>query len=101
MTARPTLPEPIVVHRSFKDRSRKNIITHTLKTWTTPSGTTLNLYDLRLYVTNKAGIDVPTQRGLTMSVRRLRDLIEGLTKTLREAEALDLIDGDDDEAAAP
>ncbi len=98
MSKRPTLDEQIVTHRSFKDRSRKKILTHILKSWTPPNGTTLNLYEFRVYFTDRDGIDKPTQAGITVSVNRLRDIHEGITKSLKKAQELGLLD--DDEAGS-
>lgn len=96
MTARrPTLPEPIVVDRFFKNR-RKDVMATTLSTF---KG--INVVDVRLFAMTKDGRNVPTPKGVTISVRRLRDLHAAITKALAKAESLGLLDGDDDEAAAP
>jgi Transcriptional Coactivator p15 (PC4) len=101
MTTRPTLPERIPF-RFFKNR-RKDVIAVTLQTYTPPNGAPLNVVDVRMFAMTKDGRNVPTPKGVSMSVRRLRDLHEAVGKALARAESLGLFDGadDDDPAAAP
>ena len=95
MTKRATLAEPIAF-RFFKNR-RKDVIAVTLQTYTPPRGEPLNVVDLRMFAMDKQGRNVPTPKGLTMSVRRLRDLHDATGKALARAESLGLIDGDGDD----
>jgi Transcriptional Coactivator p15 (PC4) len=96
MTAKITLPEPVVVGRFFRNR-RKDVIQGALSTFKD-----INVFDIRLFAMTKDGRNVPTPKGLTMSVRRLHDLHEMVTKLLKTAQELGLLDGadDDDEAAS-
>jgi hypothetical protein len=96
MTKRPTIAEPIAF-RFFKNR-RKDVIAVTLQTYTPPRGDPLNVVDVRMFAMDKLGRNVPTPKGVSMSVRRLRDLHAATGKALECAESLGLIDGDDDGA---
>jgi hypothetical protein len=97
MTVRPTLPEPISF-RFFKNR-RKDVIAVTLQTYTPPNGKALNVVDVRLFAMDKHGANVPTPKGISMSVPRLRDLYDAVGKALARAEKLGLLadDGASDE----
>jgi hypothetical protein len=100
MSTRPTLLEPIAF-RFFKNR-RKDVIAVTLQTYTPPRGAALNIVDVRMFAMTKDGRNVPTTKGVSIAVRRLRDLHEAISKALARAESLGLLDGaDDDEAATP
>jgi hypothetical protein len=90
---RPTLDEPITF-RFFKNR-RKDLIAVTLQTYTPPKGDPLNVVDIRMFAMDKQGCNKPTAKGVTMSVRRLRDLHAAISKALAKAEALDLINGEE------
>jgi hypothetical protein len=68
------------------------------QTYTPPSGDPLNVVDVRMFAMDKKGTNVATAKGVSMSVRRLRDLHEAVTKALAKAESLGLIDSDE---AAP
>lgn len=93
MAKRPELAEPIPF-RFFKNR-RKDVIAVTLQPFTPPGQETINVVDVRLFAMNKAGANVPTPKGVSMSVNRLRDLHEAITKALRKAQELGLLDGDE------
>lgn len=90
MSTRPTLPEPIIVDRFFKNR-RKDVVATTLSTF---KG--INIVDIRMHAMTKDGRNVPTPKGITVSVRRLRDLHAAVSKALAKVEELGLIDGDDE-----
>ena len=95
MGKRPELTEPIPF-RFFKDR-KKNVIAVTLQTSRPPEGTPLNVVDVRLFAMNRSGANVPTPRGVTMSVNRLVDLHEAVTRALKKAQDLGLLDGNEAE----
>lgn len=95
MSKSPTLPDPIAF-RFFKNR-RKDVIAVTLQTFAPKNGDPLNVVDVRMFAINKAGANVPTPKGVSMSVKRLRDLHEAVTKALAKAESLGLIDDESDE----
>jgi len=90
MSKRPTIAEPIAF-RFFKNR-RKDVVAVTLQTYTPPGGDPLNVVDVRMFAMDKKGANVATAKGVSMSVRRLRDLHEAVTKALAKAESLGLID---------
>ena len=92
MSKRPTIEEPISF-RFFKNR-RKDVIAVTLQTYVPPSGETLNVVDVRMFAMAKDGTNVPTGKGISMAVRRLRDLHLATGKALAKAEELGLIDGE-------
>ncbi|WP_426608640.1 hypothetical protein [Bradyrhizobium sp. McL0616] len=94
-TRKPELTEQIPF-RFFKNR-RKDVIAVTLQPFTPPGQETINVVDVRLFAMNKAGANVPTPKGVSMSVNRLRDLHEAVTKALCKAQELGLIDGEDAE----
>ncbi|MGB6435075.1 MAG: hypothetical protein WA832_21835 [Bradyrhizobium sp.] len=93
-----TLPEPIAF-RFFKNR-RKDVIAVTLQTFTPRSGDPLNVVDVRLFAINKQGCNVPTPKGVSMSVKRLRDLHDAISKALQKAEMLGLLDEPADDEGA-
>ncbi|WP_038968032.1 hypothetical protein [Bradyrhizobium diazoefficiens] len=94
-TRKPELTEPIPF-RFFKNR-RKDVIAVTLQTYTPDGGDAINVVDVRLFAMNKRGANVPTPKGVSMSVNRLRDLHEATGKALRKAEELGLLNGEDAE----
>lgn len=87
MTARrPTLDEPVIVSRFFKNR-KHDIIVVSLSTF---EGR--NLVDVRQHFTNKEGKDQRTTKGVTMLVLRLPDLAKSINAALIKARALGLLD---------
>jgi hypothetical protein len=90
MSERVTLPEPIAF-KFFKNR-RKDVCAVTLQTFAPKNGEPLNVVDVRLFTMNRQGINVPTPSGISMSVKRLRDLHEAISKALAKAAELGLID---------
>ena len=97
MSERITLPEPIVF-RFFKNR-RKDVIAVTLQTFTPQNSEPLNVVDIRLFAMNKQGANVPTPKGISISVKRLGDLHEAINKAHAKAVELGLLvaDGEDGE----
>jgi Transcriptional Coactivator p15 (PC4) len=90
MTSRPTLAEPIR-WRFFKNRRHEQIVT-SLETY---EGS--NLVNIRTWFTDKAGIDRPTPKGFTLSVRRLPDLVKSVNAAHAKALELGLLDDGGDE----
>jgi hypothetical protein len=88
MSTRPTLPEPVTVDRFWRNR-RHEAITTTLKTF---EGR--NICDVRLHVM-EAGRLIPTGKGVAVVIPRLPDLVKALTKALKRAQALGLLDGEE------
>lgn len=89
--SRVTIPEPIAF-RFFKNR-RKDVVAVTLQTYTPPRGDPLNVVDVRMFAIDKHGANVPTAKGVSMSVKRLHDLHEAVGKALAKAQELGLLDG--------
>jgi hypothetical protein len=50
------------------------------------------LVSVRVYTTGSDGIDRPTVKGVSMSVRKLPELAAGMAKALERAKALGLLD---------
>lgn len=88
MSRRPTLDEPVVIDRFWKNRKHDAVIT-TLSTYEGH-----NLVDLRTHAM-KEGRLVPTPKGIAVVVRRLPDLAKAVNKALAKARELGLIDGDE------
>jgi hypothetical protein len=86
MATRPTLPEPIVVDRFFKNR-RKDVIVVSLSTYEGK-----NLVDVRQHYHNEQGQMRPTGKGVAMVVARLPELVAAVTRALAKAEELGLLD---------
>jgi hypothetical protein len=87
MTARPTLAEPVIVSRFWKNRSH-DAIGIELSTFENR-----NVIDVRVYVMHEGRL-MPTKKGVSLSVLRLPELQKAITKALRQARALGLIDDD-------
>jgi hypothetical protein len=85
MSRRPTLDEPVVISKFWKNRKHDAIIV-TLSTYEGH-----NLVDLRTHAM-KEGRLVPTPKGLAMVVRRLPELLDAITKAHAKAKELGLID---------
>jgi hypothetical protein len=84
MTTRPTIAEPIR-WRFFKDRKHNQIVT-SLETYEGH-----NLLNVRMWFTDKDGIDRPTAKGFTLSVLRIPDLLKSLNAAHAKAIELGLI----------
>ena len=85
---RPTLDEPLVVDRFWKNR-RKDAIVTSLSTF---EGR--NLVDVRQHFMNKEGKLQPTQKGVAVVVLRLPDLAKAINKALKQAKELGLLPDD-------
>jgi hypothetical protein len=90
-TRKPELAEPVVVDRFFANR-RKDVITTTLQSYQGHI-----LVDLRKFVLNREGVNIPTGKGVSVKVTRLPDLAKAITKALDKARELGLLDGDEAE----
>jgi hypothetical protein len=88
---KPTLDEPIVVSQEWINR-RHDALTITLTTY---NG--VNLVDLRKFVMNREGKLVPTPKGVSVKVTRLPDMLKAITKAVKQAVELGLIDAEDGE----
>ncbi|MET4018152.1 hypothetical protein [Bradyrhizobium sp. S3.2.12] len=95
MAKPPTIIEPIPFP-FFKNR-RKDVVAVTLQAFTPAGKDAINVVDVRLFAMNKAGANVPTPKGVSMSVNRLPALHQAVTKALAKAQELGLLDGDETE----
>ena len=87
MTARPTLDEPVVISKFWKNRRRSESVHVSLSEYEGHC-----LINVRVYCTGTDGIDRPTFKGVAMSVRRLRELAKAINKAVARAQELHLID---------
>jgi hypothetical protein len=83
---RPTLDEPVVIDRFWKNR-RKDAIVTTLSTF---EGR--NLVDVRQHFMNSEGKLQPTQKGVAIVVLRLPDLAKAVNKAMERARELGLLE---------
>jgi hypothetical protein len=88
MSHRPTLDEPVIVSRFFKNR-KHDIIVVSLSSF---EGR--NIVNVRQHFTDKTGIDRPTAKGVAMVVQRLPDLAKAVNAALTKARELALIDSE-------
>lgn len=86
MTTRPTLLEPIVIDRFWRNRRGEAVVT-SLRQFESHV-----LCDLRVCFSNKDGELQPTKKGLAVVVLRLPDLAAAVNKALAKARALGLIE---------
>jgi Transcriptional Coactivator p15 (PC4) len=89
MSQRPTLPEPIE-WRLWKNRQRRDAIVVSLSTY---EGR--NLIGVRLHTTGTDGKMRPTGKGISMDIARLDELHTAVTRAIRRARVLGLIDGNE------
>lgn len=87
MPARQCLIAEPIRWRFFKDRKHNQIVT-SLETYEGH-----NILNIRIWFTDKDGIDRPTTKGFTMTVRRLPDLLKAVTAAHDKARELGLLDG--------
>jgi hypothetical protein len=85
MTARVTLPEPVAVDSFWRNRRHEAVVS-TL--WTFEGR---NIFDVRIHAM-KDGRLVPTPKGVAIVVLRLPDLAKAITKALKQARQLGLLD---------
>jgi hypothetical protein len=94
MSARPTLDEPVVISKFWKNRRRNESVRVSLSDY---EG--LSLINVRIYCTGTDGIDRPTPKGVAMGIRKLPELARALVKAEAKARELGLLD-DESEAAS-
>jgi Transcriptional Coactivator p15 (PC4) len=87
MTARATLPEPIIISKFWKNRRRNESVRVSLSEYEGHC-----LINVRIYCTGSDGIDRPSTKGLAMSVRKLPELARALVKAEAEAVKRGLIE---------
>jgi hypothetical protein len=85
--SRPTLPEPLIVSRFWKNRAHDAIVTE-LSTY---EGR--NVVDVRQYAMH-AGRLKPTHKGISIVVLRLPELAKAINKALKQAKELGLLPDD-------
>jgi hypothetical protein len=82
----PTLSEPIVIAKWWKDRAG-NAIQVRLSTYEGH-----NLIDVRTWHSGDDGVLRPTTKGIACSLKHLPTIIDALNAALRKADELGLID---------
>jgi hypothetical protein len=90
MSRRVSLPEPIIISRFWKNRSH-DAIEVSLKSF---EG--MNLCDVRTFTMRDGGL-VPTTKGISVVIPRLRDLAKAINKAVTKAQQLGLLDPDEGE----
>jgi hypothetical protein len=86
---RPTLPEPVVISKFWKNRRRNESVRVSLCEYEGHC-----LINVRVYCTGTDGIDRPTPKGLAMGIRKLPELARTLVLAETKARELGLIEGD-------
>jgi hypothetical protein len=89
---RPTLPEPVVISKFWKNRRRNESVRVSLSEFEGHS-----IIDVRVFATGTDGVDRPTSRGVAMGVGRLSELAKALVKAEAKARELGLLLGGDGE----
>ena len=90
-----TFDEPLIISRFWKSaRDRKNSIVVSIKQY---EGHVF--LDCRLYGTNSEGQTVPTAKGITVGMKRLKEFLGAVKKAHAKAVAMGLVadDNGDDE----
>jgi hypothetical protein len=87
MSRRPTLTEPLVVHKMWKNRRRNESVRVSLSEYQEQC-----IVNVRVYATGTDGIDRPTPKGLALGVRKLPELAKALVKAEAKARELGLLD---------
>jgi hypothetical protein len=86
-TNRPTLDEPIVISKFWKNRRRNESVRVTLGEFEGHC-----LINVRVYCTGTDGIDRPTPKGVAMGIRKLPELAQALVKAEAKARELGLLE---------
>jgi hypothetical protein len=86
---RPTLDEPVVISKFWKNRRRNESVHVTLSEYEGHC-----LINVRVYSTGTDGIDRPTPKGVAMGIRKLPELARALIKAEAKARELGLVDGE-------
>jgi hypothetical protein len=89
MTGRPTLPEPVVISKFWKNRRRNEAVHVSLSEYQEQC-----IVNVRVYATGTDGIDRPTPKGLALGIRKLPELARALAAALTKARELGLLDDD-------
>jgi hypothetical protein len=86
----PTLDGPVVIGKCWKSaRDRKNSIVVAIKQYEGHA-----FLDCRVFGTNSEGQTVPTAKGLTVGMVRLREFLRMVEKAHAKAVELGLVDGE-------
>jgi hypothetical protein len=85
--SRPTLDEPIIISKFWKNRRRNESVRVSLSEYEGHC-----LINVRVYCTGTDGIDRPTPKGVAMGVRKLSALSRALVAAEAKARELGLID---------
>jgi hypothetical protein len=84
---RPTLDEPIIISKFWKNRRRNESVHVSLSEYEGHC-----LINVRVYCTGTDGIDRPTPKGISMGIRKLQELADAVAKSLAKAKELGLLD---------
>jgi len=87
MSPRPTLPDPLQVDSFWRNRRHEAVVS----TFSTFKGR--NIFDIRIHEMQNGRL-VPTRKGVAIVVLRLPDLQKAITKAIKKARELGLIDDD-------
>lgn len=82
-----TLADPVEICKFWKNRRRSDAVHITLSTY---EG--VNIVDCRVYYTNDQGQMRPSNKGLAMSVAKLPELLDGISRAVMKATELGLLD---------
>ncbi|MET4319313.1 transcriptional coactivator p15/PC4 family protein [Bradyrhizobium sp. RT5a] len=88
------LAEPVVIAKFWKNRARNESLHVGFNSYEGH-----NLINVRIHTTGTDGIDRPTPKGISMSVRKLPELARALVKAEAEARRMGLLDGDSEVSA--
>jgi hypothetical protein len=87
MSARPTIPDPVLIAKFWKNRRQIESLHVSLSEYEGHA-----LINVRLYVTGTDGIDRPTTKGIALAIRKLPELARALVKAETTARELGLLD---------
>jgi Transcriptional Coactivator p15 (PC4) len=88
--SRPTLAEPIIISKFWKNRRRNESVRVSLSEYEKHV-----LINVRVYCTCTDGIDRPTPKGIAMGINRLVELHAAITQAVSKAKELGLLPDDD------
>jgi hypothetical protein len=88
---RPTLDQPVVVSKFWKNRRRDESVHVTLSEYQGHS-----LINIRVYSTGSDGIDRPTTKGVAMAICKLPALAQAISAAKTKALELGLLDDKDE-----
>jgi hypothetical protein len=87
---RPTIDEPIIISRFWKNRRRNESVRVELSEYEGHA-----LINVRIWATGTDGIDRPTPKGVAMGIRKLPELARALVKSEAKARELGLLPDDE------